>query len=126
MTKYINLTTYLASSEQQGLGVIDVDSNVASALADLLSFKEPPKNGEMSERANMIADIAENLSSELGTDNVLINTKPFFLPTLVHALKLRGLYSYYTFAQRSMVISSGVIEGKSYSHKALVRCDPEE
>lgn len=125
MNKFINLTTYLASDEQRKLGVIDIDGDVASALTEYLYFQSPPQKGEMLDKANAIADIAENLSSIYGTKNVLINTKAFFLPTLVLALQKRELIPFYTFAQRSLKVAAGVVVNKGYVHKAIVECTPE-
>ncbi|PHM72206.1 hypothetical protein [Xenorhabdus sp. KJ12.1] len=125
MTKFINLTTYLASNEQRDMGVIDVDGNVASALTEYLVFHSPPEKGEMLEKANVIADIASNLSIEHDTSNVLINAKSFFIPTLVAALQKRGLTPFITFAQRSTRFQEGKIMSKDYVHKSLVDCTPE-
>ncbi|EOC0012467.1 hypothetical protein ACI0X9_004194, partial [Cronobacter turicensis] len=83
MTKFINLTTYLASDVQRELGVIDIDGNVATALTEFLSFPSAPEIGEMQSKAKAIADIAKNLCDKEGTTNVLINAKSFFIPTLV-------------------------------------------
>lgn len=125
MTDYINLTTYLASNEQRELGVIDVDGNTASALAELLAFTSPPSPGDMKCKASEIALIAKNLSIYHRTNNVLINGKSFFLPTLVAELQKNGLNPFYTFAQSSMSVSNGVVKNKTYKHKALISCAPE-
>lgn len=125
MTKYVNLTTYLASNAQREMGVIDIDGNVVAALTELLSFPYVPLPGEMLEKANVIASIAINLCQKEGTKSVLINAKSFFLPTLVSALQQNGITPYYTFAQRSTKVEHGVIVSKEYSHKALVNCIPE-
>ncbi|EGT5675663.1 hypothetical protein AGJ34_22100 [Cronobacter dublinensis subsp. dublinensis] len=125
MTKFINLTTYLASDVQRELGVIDIDGNVAAALTEFLSFPSAPASGEMQAKAKAIADIAKNLCDKEGTINVLINAKSFFIPTLVFALQKKGLTPFYTFAHRSTKVSDGVVLNKEYVHKALVKCIPE-
>lgn len=120
---FINLTTYKASPAQREMGVIDIDNNIVSALKDLLLFPVSPCSALMQKRAEQIAEVAANLSTEHHTTNVLIHAKMYFVPSLVSALTRKGLKSFVTYASKTVEVNEGKITRK-YTHQGIVSCVP--
>lgn len=90
----LNLTQHNTSTAQYDMGVREPSEK--SRIRALLTFVEIPAIEEMRERAEELADIAE----DSGCGAVMLGGAPFFMGTLEQELKRRGIRVFYAFSLR--------------------------
>lgn len=98
MKKILNLTQHDATLEQMEAGVIEPASK--AEIKTLLTFNEIPTIEDMKQRAERIASLSQ------GYTYAMIGGAPYFMSTIEHALKCRGITPLYAFSQRVSVETS--------------------
>lgn len=95
MKKILNLTQHDATLEQMEAGVIEPASK--AEIKTLLTFNEIPTIEDMKQRAERLASLSQ------GYTYAMIGGAPYFMSTIEHALKCRGITPLYAFSQRVSV-----------------------
>lgn len=90
----LNLTQHRTSTAQYDMGVREPSEK--GRIQALLTFVEIPTKQEMLERAEELADIAE----DSGVGAVMLGGAPFFMGTLERELKSRDIRVFYAFSLR--------------------------
>jgi len=114
----MNLTQHKATPEQECLPRTDEQ---ADRIRSLLTFESIPTLAEITQRANALAEIAENA----GADEAMIGGAPYLVLALDPALRMKGIQPLYAFSKRiseDVKMSDGSIEKKSiFKHLGFVR-----
>lgn len=110
----MNLTQHTSSTAQTTEGVWDPPPAVKAQIRNLLTFDHLPTKGDIEERAEALAKVAqEALSARIkdlegpprwGTSlEVLIGGAPYLMAPLEKSLRARGLMPVYAFSRRDTV-----------------------
>ena len=134
MRKILNLTQYHTTTEQERVGVYNLDKEHRWELEQLLIFNELPSISEVKRRAEKIANIAlkekrrdhatrtdleeDILHSAMVGGAPYMYIAPYLFPHLEAALFKVGIRPLYTFSQR--VVETFEVDGtihKNYMYK---------
>jgi len=103
----LNLTQHQATSEQVAAGVVDVEGEDRDFLIKKLTFDDMPTRDEIRDAAYSVTELADNWFADYGVDlsemAALIGGAPWFMSTLEHALKEKGIKVLYAFSKRESV-----------------------
>ncbi len=95
----LNLTQHPATKEQMEAGVVDLSGGMVNALRELLTFNELPDPMEILDRAEKIADLAE----QVGARKAMIGGAPYLMASLEYELRKRWIEPLYAFSRRESV-----------------------
>ena len=93
----LNLTQHNSSKDQQEQGVFDLSD--ATALRTLLTFNSLPTKDEIKERAESIAQLAQDANATFA----MIGGAGYLMPSLESALISKGITPLHAFSQRVSV-----------------------
>lgn len=121
----LNLTQHPASPEQLAEGVVNPEAN-KGMIKGALTFGEIPAQGEIKERAEMLAELAATtiFEMEIECHKVLIGGAPYLMGALELALKEEGLQPVYAFSERASVEitepDGSVVKTNVFKHKGFI------
>ena len=95
--KIVNLTQHNATQDQKDAGVFDLSD--ATALRTLLTFNSLPTKDEIKERAESIAQLAQDANAAFA----MIGGAGYLMPSLESALIAKGITPLHAFSQRVSV-----------------------
>ena len=98
----LNLTQHVASTAQVAEGVVEPSNK--SLVQELLTFSTLPSGAEMNDKAQALADIAD----EHEAHTVMLGGAPYFMPVLELVLNRRGINVVYAFSVRESIEVDGV------------------
>lgn len=141
----LNLTQHKATPEQIEAGVRDLQPEIATCVATLLTFETPPEGYEMVRRAEklarIIAEVGElpefqeagefsGVSQRIRPRSVMIGGAPFFMSTLETVLLEKGFIPLYAFSRRESIeerqADGSVRKATVFRHIGFVVASPPE
>jgi hypothetical protein len=93
----LNLTQHSASADQKAANVVEPSNH--AEVKRLLTFDEMPTPEQVSERADLLAQLADKEFCEF----VMIGGAPYLMAPLERQLKRRGMIPLYAFSLRESV-----------------------
>lgn len=97
--KILNLTQHEATQDQIQDGVVEPHHTMKIRIQELLTFDTIPSKGELEERANELAMLA----NAVGAKKVMIGGAPFFMSILEYRLQRLGIAPLYAFSVRNSI-----------------------
>lgn len=91
--RIINLTQHNATQDQKDAGVFDLEN---AELRKLLTFNDLPTKAEIQERAESIAQLAQDANATFA----MIGGAGYLMPSLESALMAKGITPLHAFSQR--------------------------
>jgi hypothetical protein len=109
-----NLTQHPATPDQVAAGVIDLAPDLREALCAALTFERLPTARDITERADLIAEMAAlhglpasdddaNAGADTAPRAAMIGGAPYLMAPLEAALRERGIAPLYAFSTRESV-----------------------
>lgn len=117
----LNLTQHVATDDQKALGVIEPADK--KQVQGLLTFTALPTPAEMNERANALANIAQQADAT----SAMVGGAGYFMPYLERALLAQGITPLHAFTVREVVETvkaDGTVEKTAvFKHAGFIPAD---
>ena len=94
--KIYNLTQHELTEEQKRDGIQELPGARGTRVRELLTFNSLPTPREVQQRADHLAELAE----QAGAEGAMLGGAPFLMPLLTQSLQRRGIRTFYAFSQR--------------------------
>lgn len=91
-----NLTQHTLNEEQKKDGLQELTAEQSGRVHELLTFETRPTPEEVTERAELLAELAV----AAGAEGAMLGGAPFLMAQLTQSLKQRGVRTYFSFSLR--------------------------